>query len=225
MTRSPTRARSHRIGDRRSRDVVLTSACSCPAATGRRVGRPVSDSGRRTRVGPRDGADLRGAAALTPPRVPALAHGHGREHQRCHGIGPPPAEGGGEDEPDEHGGRQVGAQQRLPGVGHGSGRAEHRLGAAQEVEQLRAHEAMVGLASLGPGADQAAVPQAGQVLRHRRLGETQPAGQVDHAGLAPAEPQHDGQPCRVDQRPEQRHRRADVRAIHRHEAMPVQRTR
>ncbi|GAA1852495.1 hypothetical protein GCM10009772_31720 [Pseudonocardia alni subsp. carboxydivorans] len=29
-----------------------------------------------------------------------------------------------ENETDEHRGRQVGAQQRLPGVGHGAGRAE-----------------------------------------------------------------------------------------------------
>lgn len=64
MTRSPTRARSHRIGDRRSRDVVLTSACPCPAATGRGVGRPVSDSGRPdTRRPPRR---LRAAGRSSP---------------------------------------------------------------------------------------------------------------------------------------------------------------
>ena len=66
----------------------------------------------------------RRTAGLAVQRATAFADGDGGQAERDHGIGPPPAERGVEDQADEHRGREVGAQQRLPRVGDRAGRAE-----------------------------------------------------------------------------------------------------
>ena len=102
-----------------------------------------------------------------------------------------------------------------------AGLGEQQLRAAQQVDQLRAGQAVVGLATLDAELDQAAVPQAGQMLGDGRLRQPEQAGQIDDPGLALGQSGHDRQPRGVAQRPEQRHRRGHIgrTAIHRHAAM------
>ena len=84
------------------------------AARGR--GRAATGGGLAAAVG--------GAAALAAPALPSLAGGDGGDDQRGGRIGPPPAKGCVEREPDEQCGGEVGAEQVLPALAVSCARVE-----------------------------------------------------------------------------------------------------
>ena len=72
----------------------------------------------------------RGAAGIPSPGLDPFPSCYQRDRQRGKRIGPPPAEHGVRRQPDEQDRGQVGAQQRLLGVGHRRRRAQLATGRA-----------------------------------------------------------------------------------------------